>query len=160
MKARPASRLALGLSVLTLALLSACGSDNDPPRASNTSIDSFVADYNRGLASVSNMNAATFADLVDDSFLDAGYNKAQLLSNVKADAAALADASNEIPADQVFPLLTIKDAAVSNCDDSTGICTLTATYVNPDKDATSAPMTVQVRFQDGRFRLYGDQKSA
>jgi hypothetical protein len=156
MKARLASHLALGASLLVL--LSACGSDAAPP-ASTASIDSFVANYNRSLASVSNMGATTFADLIDDEFLDSGYTKAQMLANVKADAAALADTGNGIPADQVFPLLTIKDASVSNCNDNTSVCTLTATYVNPDADATSATVTVPVRWgKDGQFRLYGDQQ--
>jgi hypothetical protein len=156
MKARLASHLALGVSLLTL--LSACGSDAAPP-ASTASIDTFVADYNRSLASQSAMNATTFADLIDDEFLDSGTTKAQVLANVKADAAALADTGSGIPADQVFPMLKIKDAAVSNCNDNTGICTLTATYVNPDADATAATVEVPVRWgKDGIFRLYGDQQ--
>jgi hypothetical protein len=158
MKLRLASHLALGASLLTL--LSACGSDAAPP-ASTAKIDDFVAQYNRQLASVTTMNTAEFADLVDDQFLDGGYDKAQMLANLKADAAAQADAGNGIPGDQIFPLLAIKDASVSNCNDATGVCTLTATYVNPDADATSATATVPVRWgKDGRFRLYGDQQQS
>lgn len=156
MKARLVSHLVLGVSLATL--LSACGSDAAPP-ASSAKIDDFVAQYNRQLASVTAMNTAEFADLIDDQFLDAGYNKAQMLANLKADAAAQADSTNGIPSDQIFPLLAIKDASVSNCNDATGVCTLTATYVNPDADATSATMSVPVHWgKDGHFRLYGDQQ--
>jgi hypothetical protein len=156
MKARLASHLALGISLLTL--LSACGSDAAPP-ASTAGIDNFVSEYNRGLASVAGMNTTAFADLIDDEFLDSGYDKSQLLANVKADAAAQADAASGIPADQVFPLLKIKDASVSGCNDATGVCTLTATYVNPDPDATTATVAVPVRYgKDGIFRLFGDQQ--
>ena len=148
--------LALSVGAPLLALVSACGSDSDVPAASTASLDSFVATYNQALASPQAMNNSGFNDLFDDSFLDAGYNKVQVLDNVKQDVAS----GGAIDADAAFPAVTIANASVSGCDDNSGVCTMTATYVNPAADGSSFTTTVPVRYKDGKFRLYGDQKAA
>ena len=148
--------LVLSVGAPLLALVAACGSDSDVPAASTASLDSFVTTYNQGLASVQAMNNSGFADLFDDSFLDAGYNKSQVLDNIKQDAAS----ASAVDADAAFPAVTITNASVSACDDNTGFCTLTATYANPASDGSNFTTSVPVRYKDGKFRLYGDQKSA
>lgn len=148
--------LALSVGAPLLALVAACGGDSNVPAASTASLDSFVTTYNQGLASVQAMNNSGFSDLFDESFLDAGYNKAQVLDNIKQDVAS----TSAIDADSAFPAVTITNASVSACDDNSGLCTMTATYANPATDGSSYTTTVPVRYKDGKFRLYGDQKSA
>lgn len=141
-----------------MSTLAACGS-NDTPKASTTPITSFVASYNQTLASVQTLNTATFSDLIDDAFLDAGYTKAQMLDNIKQDNDALAANPTLLAADSLYPMFSIEDAVLSQCDDNSGICQLTASYVNVAPDASRASTVVPVRFKDGKFRLYGDQKT-
>ena len=143
------------IAAVLFSLLTACGS-TDSPKASSASTTSFIASYKQGLISVVGMNTSGFTELFDDSFLDAGYTKSQLVENLKQDSINL----TSLDADQVFPLLTIEDATVSQCDDSTGICTLTASYVNKAPDSNKTSISVQIRYKDGQFRIYGDQKSA
>ena len=150
---------AIPVSATLMALLAACGSSDYVPPASGASINSFVASYNQGLASVPTMNSGAFADLFDDAFLDSGSTKAQVVENIKADADSLAANATELSADSVFPMMTIQDATVGECNDLTGVCTLTATYANPAPDGTLSTTTVPVRYKDGKFRLYGDQKA-
>lgn len=157
MKARQV--YAISVSATLLALLAACGSSDREPTASGASISSFLASYNQGLASVPAMNSGAFADLFDDAFLDGGYTKAQVVENIKADADSLAANADVLSADSLFPLMTIQDATVGQCNDLTGVCTLTATYANPAPDGTLSTSAVPVRYKDGKFRLYGDQKS-
>jgi hypothetical protein len=147
-------------SAMLVSLLAACGggSSQGPAAASTASISDFVARYNQGLASVQAMNNATFTDLFDEAFLDAGYTRAQLIDNLKQDSESLAANPTVLAADSMYPMMTMKDAAVSACDDASGVCTLTATYVNAAPDGTSTTTAVPVRFKDGKFRLYGDQK--
>ena len=139
--------------------MSACGNTCYEPPASVSSISSFVASYNLGLASVSAMNSSAFADLFDDAFLDGGSSKAQVVDSIKADADSLAANPTVLSADSVFPLMAIEDPTLGQCNNLTGVCTLSATYANPAPDGTLSTATVSVRFKDGKFRLYGDQKS-
>jgi hypothetical protein len=141
-----------------LASLASCGS-NDTPTASTTSISGFVNAYNQTLASVQTMNSPTFADLIDDTFLDAGYTKAQMLDSLKQDGDALTANPTVLAADMLYPMFTIEEASLSQCDDISGICQMSASYVNVAPDSTRSSAIVPVRFKDGKFRLYGDQKS-
>ena len=150
---------AISVSATLMALLAACGNSDYEPPASGASISSFVASDNQGLASVPAMNSGAFADLFDDAFLDSGATKAHVVENIKADADSLAANATELSADSVFPLMAIQDATLGQCNDLTGVCALTATYANPAPDGTLSSATVAVRYKDGKFRLYGDQKS-
>ncbi|CAN5121606.1 hypothetical protein BH11PSE11_BH11PSE11_24090 [soil metagenome] len=152
--------LQLSAIVTALPLLVSCGGGSDTPaKASTASIGSFVTSYNQGLASAQGMSSSAFMDLFDDAFLDGGYTKAQVSDNLKQDADSLAANASQLPADSVYPMLSLEDAAVSQCDDVTGVCTLSASYVNAAPDGTRGTATVPVRFKDGKFRLYGDQKA-
>ncbi len=148
--------LVLSLGAPLAALVVACGNGSSVPTASTASIDSFVSTYNQGLGSPQAMNNASFTDLFDEAFMDSGYSKAQVLDSIKQDAAN----ASAIDADSAFPAMAIADAKVGQCDDNTGLCTLTATYVNPAPDGSSITAAVPVRYKDGKFRLYGDQKNA
>ena len=150
---------AVSVSATLAALLAGCGNTQYEPPASVSSINGFVASYNQGLAAVAAMNSSAFADLFDDAFLDSGATKVQVLDSIKADADSLAANATVLSADSVFPLMAIQDAALSQCNDLTGVCALSATYVNPAPDGTLSTTTVPVRYKDGKFRLYGDQKS-
>jgi hypothetical protein len=158
MHTRPLFTLTVGAALL--ATLTACGSSDRAPTASTAPVSSFVESYNQGLASVSVMSSTAFADLIDDSYLDGGTSKSQILASIKADADSVAGSPPPIEADSVFPALSIKDAVISGCDDTTGVCLLTATYVNPAPDGSTSVTAVPVRYKDGRYRLYGDQKAA
>ena len=158
MHARQLFSLTVGAALL--ASLSACGGGDRAPTASTAPISAFVDSYNQGLASVPAMNGTAFAELFDDGYLDAGTSKTQILASIKADADSAGASPAQIEADSVVPMVSIKDAVVSGCDDNTGVCLLTATYVNPAPDGSSAVAAVPVRYKDGRYRLYGDQKTA
>ena len=157
MKARQLFQLTLSASLVSF--LAACGGSSSPDTASTASINSFVASYNQGLNSLQAMNSSAFTDLFDEAFLDGGYTKAQVIDNLKQDAESVAANPTLLAADSLYPMLSIKDAAVSECNDTTGICTFTATYVNAAPDGTSSTASVPVRFKDGRYRLYGNQKA-
>ena len=149
----------LSATTATAFILTACGGGSDAPTASNTSIASFVASYNQGLGSVSTMNMNGFKDMFDDAFLDSGYTKAQVVDNLKQDADSLTANPADLSVSQLYPMYAIEQASVSACDDATGVCQLDATIVNVAPDSTRATLTVPVRFKDGQFRLYGDQKT-
>ena len=160
MKTRQVLQLAI-VSALT-PFLAACGGNTGTPTASaaaTASVVGFVATYNQALAAPQTTTAPVILDLFDDAFLDAGYTKAQLGDNLKQDTDSLAANTTQLPADSVYPLLKITNAAITQCDDSTGICMLTSSYVNAGADGSTFSTSVPVRFKDGRFRLYGDQKA-
>ena len=140
MKARRLLTLSAITSLTALsaaALLSACGGDS-PPTASEVPITSFIAAYNASLKSATSLNTPAFLDLFDDAFLDDGYKKADLIANVKADVDAVAANPTALAFDSLYPQISLEDATLSGCDDKSGICTLTASYVNPAADATRA----------------------
>ena len=151
----------LSASAALVLLLGACGGGSDAPTASTASIDTFVTAYNQGMTSVQNLNSTAFLDLFDDAFLDGSYTKAQVVDNLKQDAQVQASNGADLPADSVYPMLTLSNVSVSQCNDASGVCTLTATYVNPASDKTTSTTSVQVRYNstDRKFRLFGDQKS-
>jgi hypothetical protein len=153
--------------VAAVVVLAACGGSDDTPAPTVSAtvpaaadVSAFVTSYKQALGSLTALNATAFSDLVDDGFLDAGYNKAQLRTNLTADATALSANPTTLAADTVFPLVALDSATLGTCDDKTGVCQLTATYVNPNPDATRSTDTVQVRFSGGKLRLYGDQKTS
>lgn len=158
MKTRQVLQLAI-VSTLTPFLV-ACGGNTGTPTASSAataSVIGFVAMYNQALSAPQTTTAPVILDLFDDAFLDAGYTKAQVSDNLKQDADSLAANAAQLPADSVYPQLKIAGAAITQCDDATGICLLSSNYVNAGVDGSSVSATVPVRFKDGKFRLYGDQ---
>jgi hypothetical protein len=152
---------------LALTLLAACGGDDDGPASASAGLSSperlgaFVDRYNAGLGALATATGLAdpgFTDLYDERYLDAGQNKQQVRDALAQEAAAQANGSG-LPV-AVFPAATLADAAVSDCDEASATCTLTATVVNSDADVTRAPFTTRLRFSDGKFRLYGDQQVA
>lgn len=151
MQARHSIQLSLAGALLPL--LISCGGSSYELTASTASSSNFVASYNAALATPQ-AAAANFVDLFDDAFLDGGDTKPQLLDKLQQDSANVA----VLPLDSIHPALSIADAVLSACDDASGVCLLTASYVNAEPDGTRATVAVPVRFKDGKFRLYGDQK--
>jgi len=151
------------------AALSACGGGGDSapaaaaataaaPAVDPAAVTSLSTALNSGLAALASyagLQSSAFVDLFASSFLDAGYTKAQLQANLAQDATALT-VSPDISS---FPVISLSDATVSNCDVN-NICTLTATLNNKDADTTSAPFTTQVLYSNGKYLLLGDQKSS
>ena len=148
-------------SIALIGSLAACGGSEDVPVVASTApISTFLSGYNQSLSAGPAASTSTLPDLFDDAFLDAGYTKAQLVDNLKQDSENLTANPTVLLADSVYPKIALENATVSQCDDASGICTLTATYVNAAPDGTSTIASVPIRFKDGKFRLYGDQKSA
>jgi hypothetical protein len=163
---KPLLRIPHGLVLLPLvSLLSAClGSDGnvvDNTLTSSEKLGGFVSSYNSGLGALTTFNGLTdagFIDLYDDQYLDGGQTKQQLRDALAQESDALATGAG-LPL-AVFPSLTLADAGLSNCVEATGICMLTVTVVNSDVDTTRATISTQVRYSDGKFRIYGDQQVA
>ncbi len=149
------------LSAIALVGLAGCNDNSTsvPPSVPQTAVDSFVSSYQQALGSVAGLTGSGFADLVDEAFLDGGYNKAQMLSNLAADAASISTTGG-VPADSTFPLIGVDKVTATVCNGDTGICMLTMSYVNPAPDADKSTGTMQVRYKDGKVRLYGDQQSS
>jgi hypothetical protein len=150
-----ASMAALGM----VALLSACGGGGSTQTAAPAALTtSFATAYTSGLAgltSFSGLNSASLADLFDNSFLDAGTNKADVMAALQSEAQAAAT-SPDFPS---FAQVTISDISISNCDGATQVCTLSGTLTNKDVDTTSVPFTTQVKLSD-KARLFGDQSAS
>lgn len=154
-------------SVAAMLLVAACGGGDSVSSAStpvkplavtSADVSAFVNSYKDATGSVDKLASPAFADVVDDDFLDAGYNKAQLKVNLAADK--LAVTGGTLAADSAFPLIAVNAGIQSQCNDSTGICQLVVTYVNPAPDLTMTTDVVQVRKSGGKLRLFGDQRAS
>lgn len=158
------------VGLASLAMLAACGGGNDAPAppavtanplaVTAADVTTFVSAFKDASGSLDKLSSAAFADNIDDGFLDGGYTKAQLQANLVADKAAVAAAGNGIAADAAFPLVNFNAATPSQCNDTTGICQLTVTYINPAPDLTVSTDVVQVRKSGGKLRLFGDQRAS
>ena len=153
-------------SVAAIFLVAACGGGSDsissppanPLAVTNADVSAFVSSYKEASGSLEKLASPAFADTIDDGFLDGGYTKAQLQSNLAADISAVA--ASTLTADTAFPLVAVDSGVQSQCSDSTGICQLTVTYVNPAPDLTTTTDMVQVRKSGGKLRLFGDQRAS
>ena len=152
-------------SVAAIFLVAACGggdSISSPPAnplaVTNADVSAFVSSYKEASGSLEKLASPAFADTIDDGFLDSGYTKAQLQANLAADTSAVNASS--LMADTAFPLIAVDSGVQSQCSDSTGICQLTMTYVNPAPDLTTTTDMVQVRKSGGKLRLFGDQRAS
>lgn len=148
-----------------LFLVTACGGGGDASSSGSTvvtaaDVTSFVAAFKDASNSLDKLSSPAFADTIDDNFLDGGYTKAQLQANLAADKAAVSTTPPVLSADSAFPLITFNAATQSQCNDTTGICQLTVTYINPAPDLTVSTDVVQVRKSGGKLRLYGDQRAS
>ena len=152
-------------SVTAILLVAACGggdSISSPPAnplaVTQADVSAFVSNYKDASGSLEKLASPAFADTIDDGFLDSGYTKAQLQANLAADTSAVNASS--LMADTAFPLIAVDSGVQSQCSDSTGICQLTVTYVNPAPDLTTTTDMVQVRKSGGKLRLFGDQRAS
>ena len=152
-------------SVAAILLVAACGggdSISSPPAnplaVTQADVLAFVSRYKEASASLEKLASPAFADTIDDGFLDGGYTKMQLQDNLAADISAVNASS--LMADAAFPLIAVDSGVQSQCSDSTGICQLTVTYVNPAPDLTTTTDMVQVRKSGGKLRLFGDQRAS
>ena len=157
----------LSSSVVAISLVAACGGGDsvssaptpvNPLAVTSADVSAFVSSYKDASGSVDKLASAAFADVVDDGFLDAGYTKAQLQANLAADKSAVT--AGTVAADSAFPLIAVNDGVQSQCNDSTGVCQLTVTYMNPAPDLTISTDVVQVRKSGGKLRLFGDQRAS
>lgn len=166
MNARVLSRTLSACAVL--ALLVACGGGSDsapaPVAVVPTAPDlgparmAFASDYTKGLAALATfegLNSAGFVELFDETFLDAGYTKAQLRSSLAQEAAAMATSADL----SGFPLAAASNMTVGDCD-AANVCAVTVTFSNTDADTTAVTLTMRAKLSDGKFRHYGDQKSS
>lgn len=168
MNARQTLRATLACGLVTL--VAACGGggggDSTPPAPGTdvvvvtpTSMATFVSGYTGGLAALNTyagLTSASFLDLFDTAFLDAGTSKTQVASNLSQEAVVVA-ASPDFPS---FPMARLSDASITNCNATTQVCTLTGTLTNADADTTAVTFSTQVKVAtDGKVRLLGDQSN-
>ena len=152
-------------SVAAVLLVVACGGGDsissapvNPLAVTQADVSAFVSSYKDASGSLEKLASPAFADTIDDGFLDSGYTKAQLQANLAADTSAVTASS--LMANAAFPLITVDSGVQSQCSDSTGVCQLTVTYVNPAPDLTTTTDMVQVRKSGGKLRLFGDQRAS
>jgi hypothetical protein len=148
------------LTGMVLIGLAACGGGSDTVSSPN-SVDpslTFTDAYSRSVAAlntVSGLQSTALLDLVDATFLDAGYTKKQMADNFAADAASLSGAI----AVSLFPNTKTTNMAIK-CIGTSLQCTLSGTISNSDVDTTETNFTTQVIYKDGAFHLLGDQASS
>ena len=152
-------------SVAAVLLVAACGGGDgvssppaNPLAVTDADVSAFVSSYKDASGSLEKLASSAFADSIDDGFLDSGYTKAQLQANLAADKSAVV-AANLTP-DAAFALIAVNAGVQSQCSDTTGICQLTVTYMNPAPDLTTSTDMVQVRKSGGKLRLFGDQRAS
>jgi len=156
-------RLAIASGLLSL--LAACGggSENDSTPVVDASTDTaqqaaFATSLIGGLKALNTyggLTSAGFIDLFDKDFLDAGYTKTEVQANLAQEATALAVA----PELSSFPIAMLSNVTITGCN-AANICTLTGTVTNTDVDTTAITFTIQVKYSNGKFTLYGDQLNA
>ena len=159
MTARQTLRLATAGALVSL--LAACGGDSGGS-ASNTPGDTtqqstFITAYTNGLKALNTYTglvSSSFVDLFSDTFLDAGYTKAQVRDNLAAEAVATAVA----PDLSLVPMVNLSNVTITNCN-AANVCTMTATATNADVDTTAVTFTTQVQYINGKYQLFGDQGS-
>jgi hypothetical protein len=135
------------------------GPQTDPQVDPAQRAAAFATDYGTGLAALNSYGGLTstaFVDNFDDTFLDAGYAKAQVRDALAQEAAAMLLFSSELSS---FPSVKLSAVSVGACD-AANVCTLTGTLTNTDADATSVTFTTRLSFVGGKLRLLGDQKQA
>lgn len=146
-----------------VSMLAACGGGDSAPAPVvapdlGPARTAFGNDFARGLAALGTYEGLTstaFIDLFDEAFLDAGYTKGQLRSNLAQDAVAMATA----PELSGFPKGIVSAVTIADCD-AASICSVTATFSNADADATAVTVTSRLKLIDGKYRLFGDQSSS
>lgn len=139
---------------LVVGLVTACGGSDtlvDTRPAFTSAFTSSIA----ALTTAAGLQGNTFLDLVDSSFLDGGYTKAQMADNISKDAASLTGAT----AVSLFPGVNITNPQIT-CDSPTNICTFSGTIVNSDADTTETTFSTPLIFSNGVFRLRGDQAAS
>jgi hypothetical protein len=140
---------------LVIASVTACGGGSDTFVDTRTTFTSAFTSSIAALTTAAGLQGNTFLDLVDSSFLDGGYTKAQMADNISKDAASLTGAT----AVSLFPGVNITNPQIT-CGASTTICTFSGTIVNSDADTTETTFSTPVIFNNGAFRLSGDQASS
>lgn len=146
-----------------LSLVAACGGGDDaavvtpaPVVVTNPTDTVLSSTYAAGLAALntfSGLTSASFLDLFDDTFKDAGYTKAQVRDSLQQESIAVTVS----PETSLFPMVRLSNATITGCD-AAGICTFTATVTNSDVDTVSTTFVISVKNTAGKYRLLGDQK--
>src|SRR5450830_49416 len=112
-------------------LLTACGGGSNSGPVSpltSTNKQAFATAYNSGLAalgSYAGLTNASFLDLFDSTFLDAGYAKTDVAANLAQESAAMAIA----PDLSLYPMANLSGVSIDACD-ANNVCTLTGTLTN------------------------------
>ena len=149
---RAGLRLCLIAVAGSTALLAACGGSNP------TEQEVFASKVTPAFASLgtaTGLTSTSVVDLFDVKFLDGGTTKSDVKASLDGSAAALADA----PDASLFPLATISDIAITNCD-SNNVCTLNGTLSNADADRTDVTFTTKVKLANGTYLFLGDQSAS
>ena len=144
-------------SLTTALALTACsggGGGGVAVGGTPTASSGFIDTFNSASSSPQSQNTAAFFGLFDDKFLDNGYTKANLIANVTADSAAIADAS--VAADSVFPQVLASDSSITECNPSTNVCSLNTTYTMTGPDATAVTTKIPVLVDGSKITIVGN----
>lgn len=149
---KQAASAAMAAAVLGASLV-ACGGSESANAEDNFKLQ--VADLMKIVFSLAGLKSTDIPDSFDDSFLDAGYTKAQLKQNVADEAVALGTTADL----SLYPLFAVTNSSISGCD-SDEVCDMTAVWKNEDVDANEVTFTTKVKKVNGSYRFYGDQKAS
>ncbi len=138
-----------------LALVACGGGDSGGSTAIN--VPQNAVNYTLNLVSPQLQNSSAFLDVFSANFLDDGYTKANLVSNVQADSAAIANGT--VASDSVFPEISASILSISDCNAATNICILNTTYTTSGPDATTVTSKVPVLQVNGNFTIVGNGSS-
>lgn len=143
------------LAISTTVVLAACGggSDNTPAFASRLA-STFNVMVGQ-LSTAAGLAGAATLESFDAAYLDAGYSRAMLATDLAANANAL----TSDPDLSLFPAGTLSNAVIEGCD-AKNVCTLRATLTNSDADVTSVDFSTKVVFSNGAYRFLGDQANS
>lgn len=134
------------------ALLSACGGGGgDDAGAGIPALPTVLAQLNTSAG----LTDPAVARAYDESYLDAGQNKSQVLDALTRDA----DNLSADPSYSLFPQVALTDTALTDCD-AQNVCTLTGTLHNTDADETTVPFSTKVVRVGSAYRLLGDQAAS
>jgi hypothetical protein len=104
-------------------------------------IKAFIDAFNANIATLTGVQSAAMADLIATDFLDNGYNKAELLLDLKAHAVGI----------------KMQDYVLQGCNGATKICQVEISLLDQDgKTIEQFPMPV-IQGSDDKWRAYGNR---
>ena len=136
-------------------VLAACGGGSVDLAAAGQDTARYLNATLGNLSTGAGLSTPATLENFDASYLDAGYTRAMLAT----DLAAYADALQTNPDLSLFPGGTLSNVVIAGCD-LKDVCTMKATLTNSDADVTTVDFSTKVVLSKGAFRLLGDQAAS